>query len=175
MNRDNNAVNDDVLFDDWATRDPAIYARFKKAYAFMFVVIGVLLLIGVIASFFFVYLLIVVLLPTLAFFCLLYEFLRIKNGHIQIYNDKIVIVNAFSKARAIPYVKDKTSLMIKRTFANRPTGIVMTFLEGEKIICQYKDYINVASMYQAPKTPWEIGIKALGLKIIDPQEIIKND
>ena len=175
MNRDNNAVNDDVLFDDWATRDPAIYARFKRAYAFMFVVIGVLLLIGVIASFFFVYLLIVVLLPPLAFFCLLYEFLRIKNGHIQIYNDKIVIVNAFSKARAIPYVKDKTSLMIKRTFANRPTGIVMTFLEGEKIICKYKDYLNVASMYQAPKTPWEVGIKALGLKIIDPQEIIKND
>lgn len=175
MNRDNNAVNDDVLFDDWATRDPAIYARAKRTYAFSFVLIGVLLLIGIIASFFFVYLLFVVLLFASAFFCLLYEFLRIKNGHIQIYNDKIVIVNAFGNKKVIPYVKDKTSLVLKRTFANRPTGIVMTFLEGEKIICKYKDYINVASMYQAPKTPWEVGIKALGLKIIDPQEIIKND
>ena len=107
MNRDNNAVNDDVLFDDWATRDPAIYARAMRAHVFAFVVIGVLLLIGVIASFFFVYLLIVVLLPTLAFFCLLYEFLRIKNGHIQIYNDKIVIVNAFKNKKVIPYVKEE--------------------------------------------------------------------
>ena len=41
MNRDNNAVNDDVLFDDWATRDPAIYARHKRVYAFSFVLIGV--------------------------------------------------------------------------------------------------------------------------------------
>ena len=107
--------------------------------------------------------------------CLLYQFLRIKNGRIQIYKDEIVIVTAFGNKKVIPYVKDKTSLMLKRTFANRPTGIVMTFLEGEKIICKYKDYINVASMYQAPKTPWEVGIKALGLKIIDPHEIIKND
>ena len=175
MNRDNNAVNDDVLFDDWATRDPAIYARAMRAHVFAVVLTGVLSLTAVIASFFFVYLFILAGLFALTLLCLLYQFLRIKNGHIQIYNDKIVIVNAFSKARAIPYVKDKTSLMIKRTFANRPTGIVMTFLEGEKIICKYKDYLNVASMYQAPKTSWEIGIKALGLKIIDPQEIIKND
>lgn len=175
MNRDNNAVNDDVLFDDWTLRDPAIYASYKRVYAFALVAIGVSLLITVIASFFFVYLFILAGLFALTLLCLLYQFLRIKNGHIQIYNDKIVIVNAFSKARVIPYLKDKTSLMLKRTFANRPTGIVMTFFEGEKIICKYKDYINVASMYQAPKTPWEVGIKALGLKIIDPQEIIKND
>ena len=175
MNRDNNAVNDDVLFDDWATRDPAIYARHKRVYAFSFVLIGVSFLSVVIASFFFVYLFILAGLFALTLLCLLYQFLRIKNGHIQIYNDNIVIVNAFGNKKVIPYVKDKTSLMIKRTFANRPTGIVMTFLEGEKIICKYKDYINVASMYQAPKTSWEVGIKALGLKIIDPQEIIKND
>ena len=173
MNRDNNAVNDDVLFDDWATRDPAMYARAKRAYAFMFVVIGVLLLIGVIASFFFVYLLIVVLLPTLAFFCLLYEFLRIKNGHIQIYNDKIVIVNAIRNKKVIPYVKEETSLMLTPTI--RSYDIVMSFLVGKKVIAEYKDYVNRASMYQEPKTAWEIGIKALGLKIIDPQEIIKND
>ena len=60
MNRDNNAVNDGVLFDDLALMDPAIYARAKRAHAFAFVVIGVLLLIGVIASFFVVYLLIIV-------------------------------------------------------------------------------------------------------------------
>ena len=175
MNRDNNAVNDDVLFDDWATRDPAIYARAMRAHVFAFVLAGVLSLIAVIASFFFVYLFILAGLFALTLLCLLYQFLRIKNGHIQIYKDEIVIVNAFGNKKVTPYVKDKTSLMIKRTFANRPTGIVMTFLEGEKITCKYKDYLNVASMYQAPKTPWEIGIKALGLKIIDPQEIIKND
>ena len=56
MNRDNNAVNDDVLFDDWATRDPAIYARAKRAHVFAFVLTGVSSLIAVIASFFFVYL-----------------------------------------------------------------------------------------------------------------------
>lgn len=175
MNRDNNAVNDDVLFDDWATRSPAIYARIKRAYAFSFVVIGVSSLIVVIASFFFVYILIVVLLFALAFFCLLYQFLPIKNGHIQIYNDKIVIVNAFSKARVIPYVKEETSLMLKRTLSNRPVGIVMSFLVGDKVVAEYKDYVNCASMYQEPKTAWEIALKSLGLKIIDPHEIIKND
>ena len=174
MNRDNNAVNDDVLFDDWATRDPAIYARAMRAHVFAFVVIGVLLLIGVIASFFFVGLLIVVLLPTLAFFSLLYEFLRIKNGHIQIYNDKIVIVNAFKNKKIIPYVKEETSLMLTSSHG-RSFAIVMSFLVGKKVIAEYKDYVNRASMYQEPKTAWEIGIKALGLKIIDPHEIIKND
>ena len=91
MNRDNNAVNDDVLFDDWATRDPAIYARVRRASAFAVVLAGVLSLIAVIASFFFVYLLIVVLLIAPGFFGFLYEFLRFKNGHLKVYKDKIVI------------------------------------------------------------------------------------
>ena len=173
MNRDNNAVNDDVLFDDWATRDPVIYASQKRVYAFSLVAIGVSLLIPVIASFFFVYLLIVVLLIAPGFFCFLYEFLRFKNGHLKVYKDKIVIVNAFKKEKVIPYVKEETSLMLTPTI--RSYDIVMSFLVGKKVIAEYKDYVNHASMYQEPKTAWEIGIKALGLKIIDPQEIIKND
>ena len=173
MNRDNNAVNDDVLFDDWATRDPAIYAGQKRVYAFSLVAIGVSLLIPVIASFFFVYLLIVVLLIAPGFFGFLYEFLRFKNGHLKVYKDKIVIVNAFKNKKIIPYVKEETSLMLTATY--RSFDIVMSFLVGKKVIAEYKDYVNRASMYQEPKTAWEIGIKALGLKIIDPQEIIKND
>ena len=173
MNRDNNAVNDDVLFDDWATRDPAIYARFKRVYAFSFVVIGISLLIAVIASFFFVYLLIVVLFIAPGFFGFLYEFLRFKNGHLKVYKDKIVIVNAFKNKKVIPYVKEETSLMLTASY--RSFDIVMSFLVGNKVIAEYKDYVNLPSMYQEPKTAWEIGIKALGLKIIDPQEIIKND
>lgn len=173
MNRDNNAVNDDVLFDDWATRDPAVYARQKRVYAFSLVAIGVSLLIPVIASFFFVYLLIVVLLIAPGFFGFLYEFLRFKNGHLKIYKDKIVVVNAFKKEKVIPYVKEETSLMLTATI--RSYDIVMSFLVGKKVIAEYKDYVNCASMYQEPKTAWEIGIKALGLKIIDRQEIIKND
>lgn len=173
MNRDNNAVNDDVLFDDWATRDPAMYARTKRASAFAVVLAGVLSLIAVIASFFFVYLLIVVLLFAPAFFYLLHEFLRFKNGHLKVYKDKIVIVNAFKNKKVIPYVKEETSLMLTGTI--RSFDIVMSFLVGKKVIAEYKDYVNHASMYQEPKTAWEIGIKALGLKIIDPQEIIKND
>ena len=174
MNRDNNAVNDDVLFDDWATRDPAIYARQKRVYAFSLVAIGVSLLIPVIASFFFVYLLIVVLLIAPGFFCFLYEFLRFKNGHLKVYKDKIVIVNAFKNKKVISYVKEDTSLMLTSSHG-RSFAIVMSFLVGKKVIAEYKDYVNRASMYQEPKTAWEIGIKALGLKIIDPQEIIKND
>ena len=173
MNRDNNAVNDDVLFDDWALRDPAIYAMVNRANTFAFVLTGVLSLIAVIASFFFVYLLIVVLLFAPAFFYLLHEFLRFKNGHLKVYKDKIVIVNAFKKEKVIPYVKEETSLMLTGTI--RSFDIVMSFLVGKKVIAEYKDYVNRASMYQETKTAWEIGIKALGLKIIDPQEIIKND
>ena len=51
----------------------------------------------------------------------------------------------------------------------------MVFIENEKTICTYKDFLNYASFYQEPKTKWEITIKEIGLKIIDPQEIIKND
>ena len=173
MNRDNNDINDDVLFDDWATRDPAIYARVNRANTFAVVLAGVLSLIAVIASFFFVYLLIVVLLFAPAFFYLLHEFLRFKNGHLKVYKDKIVIVNAFKNKKVIPYVKEETSLMLTGTI--RSFDIVMSFLVGKKVIAEYKDYVNRASLYQEPKTAWEIGIKALGLKIIDPQEIIKND
>lgn len=172
---DNISLDEALLFDDWATRNPAIYARIKRAYAFSFVVIGVSSLIVVIASFFFVYLLIVVLLFALAFFCLLYEFLRIENGHLEVYKDKIIIVNAFKNKKVIPYVKEETSLMLKRTLSNRPVGIVMSFLVGDKVVAEYKDYVNCASMYQEPKTVWEIALKSLGLKIIDPHEIIKND
>ena len=174
MNRNNNAVNDDVLFDDWATRDPAIYARAMRAHAFAVVLTGVLSLIAVIASFFFVYLLIVVLFIAPGFFGFLYEFLRFKNGHLKVYKDKIVIVNAFKNKKVIPYVKEETSLMLTSSH-RRPFAIVMSFLVGKKVIAEYKDYVNLPSMYQEPKTAWEIGIKALGLKIIDPQEIIKND
>ena len=51
----------------------------------------------------------------------------------------------------------------------------MIFIENGKTICKYKDFFNYASFYQEPKTDWEIKIKEIGLKIIDPQEIIKND
>ena len=50
----------------------------------------------------------------------------------------------------------------------------MVFIEDGKIICKYKDFINYASSYQEQKTNWEISIMAIGLKIIDPQEIFKN-
>ena len=98
----------------------------------------------------------------------------IKNGHIQIYNDKIVIVNAFKNKKVISYVKEETSLMLTSSY-ERSFAIFMSKKKKKKVIAEYKDYVNRASLYQEPKTAWDIGIKALGLKIIDPQEIIKND
>ena len=170
---DETFLDKELLFDDWDVRNPTIYPRRRKEYILLLVYLFLCIVFSSVVSFFYVYVLLALFLFTIPFLCILLQLLIIKNCHIQIYKDRIIITNVFLKKRTIPYCCDKTSILIKHNI--RRIGIVMFFIENGKTICRYSDSINYASFYQEPKTNWEIRIKEIGLKIIDPQEIIKND
>lgn len=165
----------ELLFDDWEVRNPTFYSRERKEYVILLLWFSLCIIFAFVVSFFYVEVLLFLFLFIISFLVILFQLLRIKNCHIQIYKDRIFITNVFLRKRTIPYCFDKTSILIKHTFLQSPQGIVMVFIENEKTICIYKDFLNYASSYQEPKTKWEITIKEIGLKIIDHQEIIKND
>ena len=171
---DESSLDNELLFDDWNVRDSSFYSRERKTYILLFLLFSVCTIFAAIVSIFYIYVLFFLVLFSVSLFCILFQFLRIQNRHIQIYKDVIVVTNIFRKKRIINYCFDKTSLLIKHTFQSMPKGIHMVFIEDGKIICKYNDFINYASSYQEQKTNWEISIMAIGLKIIDPQEIFKN-
>ena len=43
-----------------------------------------------------------------------------------------------------------------------------------RTIIKYEDMLNHGAPYGSEKTNWEKGLEKLGVKIIDPTEIIKN-
>lgn len=41
-------------------------------------------------------------------------------------------------------------------------------------VCKYEDMLNRAAPWGATQTNWEKDIKALGIRIIDPEDVIMN-
>ena len=94
---DESSLDNELLFDDWNVRDSAFYSRERKTYILLFLLFSVCTIFATIVSIFYIYVLFFLVLFSISLFCILFQFLRIQNRHIQIYKDVIVVTNIFRK------------------------------------------------------------------------------
>ena len=164
-----------LLFDDWSVRPEGVLKRRKIQYIFDFVIIGILFLLCVIGMFFHLGCIVLLVLSVIVYISILLEWLKIKNNHLIITKDQIEITNRFHKTKIYPLEIHESSIELRHSFDYRSGGIVMLFYDkNHQVICKYEDMFNHASPYGAKKTNWENALVNLGVKIIDPTEIIKN-
>ena len=165
----------EILFDDWETRDVKAVNFNRKMHVFVTIFSLILLLSSIIFLFFIWEFVLLLILSLIVFITNKLEWLKIKNNHIVIKKDYIVITNRFNKSKLYSIDFPNITLELKHSFDYRSGGIILKFYDcNNNLICKYEDMINRASPFGFQESKWERQIKSLGIKIIDPSEIIKN-
>ena len=168
-------MNKNILFDDWSVRAKGVLKHRKNQYIVISVLIGILFVLSVIGMFFHLGCIVPLVLSVIVHISSLLEWLKIKNHHLIIKKDKIEITNRFHKTKIYPLEVHELTIKLRHSFNYRSGGIVMLFYDkNRQVICKYEDMFNHASPYGAKKTNWENALVNLGVKIMDPTEIIKN-
>ena len=164
-----------ILFDDWNVRAEGVLKRRKIQYIFASVPIGILFVLSVIGMFFHLACIVPLVLSVIGYMSILLEWLKIKNNHLIIIKTQIEITNRFHKTKIYPLEIQELTIELRHSFNYRSGGIVMLFYDkNHQVICKYEDMFNHASPYGVQKTNWENALANLGVKIMDPTEIIKN-
>lgn len=167
--------NNFILFDDWTTRYDGTLKFRKRQYVVGIVCTSFLLLVSLIGIFFEVGMLFFLFISSIAFASVNLEWLKIKNSHLIIKSNQIMVTNKFNKTTV--YNIDLNNLVVKlsHSFNLRSGGIVMKFYDmNNNFICKYEDMLNFAAPLGEKNTNWEEAILNLKIKIIDDFEIIKN-
>ncbi len=164
-----------ILFDDWKTRHSDVLKNRKKEYMITLIALIFVVLISIIGLFFHWGLIIFLIINLIGMVSIYIEWLKVKNNHLIIENNRIMITNKFNKTYSYDINFDDIILKIKLSFNIRSGGIILEFHDKlGKLICKYKDMLNYASSLGDKKTLWEEKILSLGIKVVDEQEIIKN-
>ena len=164
-----------ILFDDWTTRcDGALKFR-KRQYVVGMICTSLLMLVSLIGIFFELGMLVLLFISLIVFANVYLEWLKIKNSHLIIKSNQIMVTNKFNKTTV--YNIDLNNLVVKlsHSFNLRSGGIVMKFYDmNNNFICKYEDMLNFAAPLGEKNTNWAEAILNLKIKIIDDFEIIKN-
>lgn len=163
-----------VLFDDWLVRNEKLIKSKLKIYHILLASLAIINAAVIIMTIFYWQIIIAELLFLITLICVLCEYLKVKNNHLIIYENKIKIINRFHKEKTIDLIPNQYSITLKYGI-NRGSGLFLIFKDQDgKVITKYEDMMNYPSPYQEAKTEWEIKIKEIGCIINDPNEIIKN-
>ena len=166
--------NNIILFDDWKTRRSDTLKNRKNEYLIVLITLIILLFISIFGLFFHWGLIIILIIILIGMVSIYIEWLQVKNNHLIIKNNRIMITNRFNKTYSYDINFDDIILKIKLPFINSG-GIILNFYnKSGKLICKYHDMVNYASSLGDKKTLWEEKILSLGIKVVDEQEIIKN-
>ena len=164
-----------ILFDDWKTRRSDALKNRKNEYLIALITLIILLFISIFALFFHWGLIIFLIISLIGMVSIHIEWLQVKNNHLIIENNRIMITNRFNKTYSYDINFDDIILKIKLPFNIKSGGIILNFYnKSGKLICKYHDMLNCASSLGDKKTLWEEKILSLGIKVVDEEEIIKN-
>ena len=134
-----------------------------------------LFLVSLIGVIFEVEILVFMFISLIVFACVNLEWLKIKNSHLIIKSNQIIVTNRFKKTTAFNIDLNNLVIQLSHSFNLRSGGIVMKFYDmNNNLICKYEDMLNFAAPLGEKNTYWEQAILALNVKIIDDFEIIKN-
>ena len=163
-----------ILFDDWKTRNDKAFDFRRKNYVTSFITCLILVIISFIGIFIELGLIVFFVLSLIALIAVVLEWLKIRNSHLLIKKDSIVILNRFNRSSVYDISLSDLKIELRYSFNRRSGGIVMKFYNNNKFICKYEDMINGASSFGEKETKWERKIKSLGFEIIDLSGVMKN-
>lgn len=162
------------VFDDWAVRNEQVSISRQKGYRFILSFFLALLLFFLVLTAFYWYMILVFSVFCLVFVTLFLEWLKVKNHHLRIYEDKICIVDRFGREKVYP-VEYRCCTLVLKVPATRSGGVRLLFYDREKRkICKYEDMINWGAFYGATPTAWEQALMELPMTIVDKGWILKN-
>ena len=166
---------DNILFDDWQTRNDDALKQRRGAYTFCLICLSILFLCSGVGAFFELALIAPLVLSFIALIAVLLEWMKVKNNHLVIKSNQLEITNRFNKTKIYKIHIYELSLVLKPPFYQRGGGIIMKFYDAKgNLICKYEDMFNRAAPWGFEKTNWEKSIEGLGIEMIDASGIIKN-
>lgn len=164
----------DIIFDDWKTRNEKAFNFRRKNYVVSFITSLILVIISFIGIFIELGSIVLFVLSLIALIDVVLGWLKIRNSHLLIKKDSIVILNRFNRSSVYDISLSALKIELRSSFNRRSGGIVMKFYNNNKFICKYEDMINGASSFGEKETKWERKIKSLGIEIIDLSGVMKN-
>lgn len=168
-------LNNSILFDDWQIRHDGVLKYRRRAYTFSLFCISILFLVLFVGVFFELFLMIPLVLAFIVITVVFLEWQKVKNNHLIIKSNQIVITNRFNKTTIYKIHIHESTLELSHSFNRRSGGIIMKFYDSKgNLICKYEDMLNTAAPWGFEKTNWEKGLEGLGIEIIDTSGIIKN-
>ena len=168
-------LNNNILFDDWATRCDGVLKHRRRVFIFCLICISILFLGSCVGAFFELAVIAPLVISFIVLTVLLLEWQKIKNNHLVIKSNQIEITNRFNKTTTYKIHVHELTLELSHSFNRRSGGIIMKFYDSKgNLICKYEDMLNRAAPWGFKKTSWEISIEGLGIKIIDAEGIFKN-
>ncbi len=169
-------TNSNILFDDWETRQEFSFKRRKKKYIICSFFVGFSLVVSILVMFFELAAIVAVVISLIVFIIVYLEWLKIKNNHLIIKKNQIEITNRYNKTVIYELDINELVLELRHSLNYRSGGIIMKFYDSQNnLIFKYEDMLNKASPFVCEKTNWEKSLESLGAKIIDNEEIIKNN
>lgn len=161
------------IFDDWAVRNEQVFISRRKGYRFVLCFFLVLLLFFLVLTAFYWYLIVVFAVWSLAFITIFLEWLKVKNHHLRIFEDKICLADRFGREKVYPVECRNCTLVLKGP-TGRSGGIKLLFYDrNKKKICKYEDMINGWTVY-GESAAWEQAVLALPMTVVDQGFILKN-
>ena len=164
----------DIIFDDWKTRKENAFNLRCKDYIVSFIICIILLVLSFIMIFVEFALILFFVLALIGLIVIWFEWLKIKNNHLIIKKDSIIITDRFNRSSVYNVSLSNLKIEIRHSINVKSGGIIMKFYDNNALVCKYKDMINIASSFGEEKTTWERKIKSLGIEIVDLSEVIKN-
>lgn len=164
-----------ILFDDWAVRRANAFKRRKLDSVICAVPIAFLALFSVFVMVFITFSAIFILaLALVVALCVWMQWLKIKNNHLIIMKDLVIITDRFGREKRYPILLGQCRLLLRHSY-DRSGGIWLKFYDQEdRLICKYEDMLNHASGYGLEQTDWEKALKALNIKIDNQYWVFKN-
>ena len=166
---------DNILFDDWQTRNDDALKQRRGAYTFCLICLSILFLCSGVGAFFELALIAPLVLSCIALIAVLLEWKKVKNNHLVIKSNRLEITNRFNQTKIYKIHIDELTLELRPSFNKRSGGILMKFYDSKgNLFCKYEDMLNKTAPWGFEKTNWERSIEGLGIEIIDASGIIKN-
>ncbi len=162
------------IFDDWVVRNETAYGSRRRTYQIILALFLLFCVTFLILSLFYWYCILAFAVWSLVIVTIYLEWLKVKNHHLRILEDKICIVDRFGRQKIYPAECRSCTVVLKRP-AYRSGGIRLLFLDQNKRkICMYEDMINHGSYDGVPPTAWEQAIMALPMTVVDKGYLLKN-
>lgn len=167
-------TRESIIFDDWAVRVPGALERREKSYRICMALLIASSVFGAVVTVFYPYAAIALVSFLAAMLAVHWQWLKMKRCRLMITDSGFAVTDRFGKIRMYKVEPKACRLELEKHW-QLGGGIYLTVYNAQgKKLFRYEDMLNNAAGYQEPQTAWEKAVRALGMELVDKEQLLKN-